>query len=100
MAHTAEPFDIRVIEHEAPTQLPKRTRMKSIAAFSAGRFFKIMLAWLGIPAALVAGYLLPPGGPAEDFIKAWSYLGVATLMLNAAGIVTLRRRRSVPDDAD
>ena len=85
-------------EYAGRSAPPARRRMKQVAEFSMGRVGKIMLAWLGIPVALAASMLLPSGGPADDLIEAWFYLGAATLLLNAAGVVPLRRRKLVPDD--
>ncbi|HUG62269.1 MAG TPA: hypothetical protein VMP03_10510 [Methylomirabilota bacterium] len=78
----------------------RRHRVRTVTELSLPRLMKLVLLWLGVPvgAGLIA--VLPPDGPARLFIFMWFVAGLATLALNAAGVVTLRARKRVPNDGE
>ncbi len=87
---------VRIVSMPAPARVPVRT----VASFSFARFLKLLTLWAGVPGGALLATALPADGPGQLFATGWFFLGLATLGLNAAGIVTVRQRRIVPAEDD
>ena len=70
-----------------------RVRVRTVAVLSMGRLATMVLMWIGVPVGLLILPAFPPADPGAAFFRGWMLAGLATLALNASGILTVRGRR-------
>lgn len=93
---TADGRAVRVVQQYTV----RRVQIRTERVLSLPRLLKLVLLWLGIPGGAALAMMLPAGGSGHAFAAGWFVAGLATLALNAAGIVTLRARRRVEVEGD